>query len=341
VRWSNGPGMPTDKQFTGQTRLAEGYVGTLYDYVARTYDPVLGRFISADTIVPGAGNGQALNRYAYVGNSPLRYRDPTGHMQDDRDNGGNYFYAPPIPPPSPIGPFAYSMPTPSGGSSTVPFGGSQSPPGFDAFAPPPVIPTRVYQVWGQSTVYRTDTLGGALLSALDDQLWRVPSAIGFQLFGASVDASGGLGGSLAGNGTLWLNWRSGELGIIRGAGGSLGVAIGGDLQAGLGAANGASLSWGASSLGSIAGQSYQATLTGEAAAAFGVKGDVSLSVSYDADAALPAIDRVSGKNISTLGVGVNYLTLGAGASVAVLFSPPQWNSAEVSWKYCFDPQFCR
>gem|GEM_PF-6083879 len=33
---------------------------------ARLYDPVLGRFISADTIVPEPGNMQAFNRYAYV-----------------------------------------------------------------------------------------------------------------------------------------------------------------------------------------------------------------------------------------------------------------------------------
>ena len=87
VRWSSGAGMPTDKQFTSQIRLTEGYVGTLYDYVARAYDPVLGRFISADTIVPGAGNSQALNRYAYTLNSPLRNRDPSGHRScnDDGD----------------------------------------------------------------------------------------------------------------------------------------------------------------------------------------------------------------------------------------------------------------
>jgi len=35
--------------------------------------------MQADTIVPQPGNPQALNRYAYVLNSPLRYRDPTGH----------------------------------------------------------------------------------------------------------------------------------------------------------------------------------------------------------------------------------------------------------------------
>ncbi|MBC7227550.1 MAG: RHS repeat-associated core domain-containing protein, partial [Thermoflexales bacterium] len=51
----------------------------LYDYRARYYDPALGRFISADTIVPNPGNPQDLNRYAYVRNNPLRYTDPSGH----------------------------------------------------------------------------------------------------------------------------------------------------------------------------------------------------------------------------------------------------------------------
>jgi hypothetical protein len=40
----------------------------------------LGRFVSADTIVPGAANPQSLNRYAYVYNNPLRFSDPTGHI---------------------------------------------------------------------------------------------------------------------------------------------------------------------------------------------------------------------------------------------------------------------
>jgi len=40
---------------------------------------VLGRFLSADTIVPSPGNPQSLNRYAYVYNNPLRFADPSGH----------------------------------------------------------------------------------------------------------------------------------------------------------------------------------------------------------------------------------------------------------------------
>jgi len=79
VRWSSGAGMPTDLTFTGQRAGPPGYVGSLTDYVARFYSPALGRFISADTIVPGAGNGQAFNRYSYALNSPLVFLDPTGH----------------------------------------------------------------------------------------------------------------------------------------------------------------------------------------------------------------------------------------------------------------------
>ena len=48
-------------------------------YRARYYDPELGRFIQADSIVPSPGDPQALNRYAYARNNPVRYTDPSGH----------------------------------------------------------------------------------------------------------------------------------------------------------------------------------------------------------------------------------------------------------------------
>ncbi|MGC8787728.1 MAG: N-acetylmuramoyl-L-alanine amidase, partial [Anaerolineae bacterium] len=53
----------------------------LYFYNARWYDPALGRFAQPDTIVPGPGDPQSLNRYAYVHNNPLRFSDPTGHRE--------------------------------------------------------------------------------------------------------------------------------------------------------------------------------------------------------------------------------------------------------------------
>jgi RHS repeat-associated protein len=68
--------LQTDYQFTGQRKEGFG----LYDYRARFYDPSLGRFISADTIVPEPFKPQDWNRYAYVRNSPSNYIDPDGHV---------------------------------------------------------------------------------------------------------------------------------------------------------------------------------------------------------------------------------------------------------------------
>jgi len=87
TRYTSGT-TPTSRRFTGQRR--EGTIG-LYDYGARFYDPLLGRFLSADTVVPQLGNPQALNRYAYVLNNPLRYTDPTGHMIFEEDPDDPYF----------------------------------------------------------------------------------------------------------------------------------------------------------------------------------------------------------------------------------------------------------
>jgi RHS repeat-associated protein len=131
---------PTARRYTGQ--IEDAAIG-LYFYNARYYDGALGRFIQADSIVPGAASGsggsaatlgydsstrltpltvnlgefaaqvnaenrevlqfgaffqwdsktrqehnvpmgpanpQALNRYSYALNNPLRYVDPTGHF---------------------------------------------------------------------------------------------------------------------------------------------------------------------------------------------------------------------------------------------------------------------
>jgi len=66
----------TERAFTGQA--LDSRTGSMY-YRARWYDPRLGRFIQADTVVPEPGNPQDLNRYAYARNNPLRCADPTGH----------------------------------------------------------------------------------------------------------------------------------------------------------------------------------------------------------------------------------------------------------------------
>ncbi len=83
VRYSSGT-MPTDIGFTGQ----RGDSATGLDYYnARYYDPVVGLFISADTVLPGNGfDPWGLSRYAYVQGNPETLTYPTGRR-----------FAPPIP----------------------------------------------------------------------------------------------------------------------------------------------------------------------------------------------------------------------------------------------------
>lgn len=44
----------------------------------RHYDPILGRFLSEDTVAGDPLSPQTLNPYAYVANNPLSYNDPSG-----------------------------------------------------------------------------------------------------------------------------------------------------------------------------------------------------------------------------------------------------------------------
>ncbi len=65
----------TEHKFTGQIFDT----GTdLYFYNARYYDRVTRRFTQADTIVQSLGDPQALNRFSYVKNNPLKFIDPSG-----------------------------------------------------------------------------------------------------------------------------------------------------------------------------------------------------------------------------------------------------------------------
>ena len=75
----NAPGTGTSAYQYGSHEF-DHETGLIY-MKGRYYDPQLGRFISADPVVQGAGaHPQALNRYSYALNNPFAYTDPTGHF---------------------------------------------------------------------------------------------------------------------------------------------------------------------------------------------------------------------------------------------------------------------
>ena len=69
---SAGPSSTNAFQFTGRENDGTG----LYYYRARYYHPTFGRFISQDPLGFAAGD---TNFYAYVGNGPTNFSDPTGY----------------------------------------------------------------------------------------------------------------------------------------------------------------------------------------------------------------------------------------------------------------------
>jgi len=58
-------------RYTGQLMIPEAH---LYNYKARVYDPGLGRFLQTDPV----GYASDMDLYAYVGNDPVIWRDPSG-----------------------------------------------------------------------------------------------------------------------------------------------------------------------------------------------------------------------------------------------------------------------
>lgn len=99
---SGSPGTQNKYLFGGK-ELDESSLIRMGD---RFYDPMIGRFISPDTIIPDPADPQAWNRYSYVGNDPVNYIDPTGH-QKTGFNEKLYppgAYGPPTIPPEPTCP---------------------------------------------------------------------------------------------------------------------------------------------------------------------------------------------------------------------------------------------
>jgi RHS repeat-associated protein len=71
-----------DYTYTGQRSYTADF-GLMF-YNARWYDPALGRFAQADTIVPNAFISDSWDRFSYCLNNPIRYSDPTGNFTEDQ-----------------------------------------------------------------------------------------------------------------------------------------------------------------------------------------------------------------------------------------------------------------
>lgn len=74
--------------FTGQEQLTG--VGLVH-LNGRVYDPLIGRMMSADPVVPDPLDGQTWNRYSYVANNPLAFTDPSGYCFLGLCGLGNFF----------------------------------------------------------------------------------------------------------------------------------------------------------------------------------------------------------------------------------------------------------
>jgi RHS repeat-associated protein len=85
-RKANWSGIPTASELAQMAAITrDGFTGheqldnvELIHMNGRVYDPLLGRFISADPFVTRPHDGQGLNRYGYVLNNPLAFTDPSG-----------------------------------------------------------------------------------------------------------------------------------------------------------------------------------------------------------------------------------------------------------------------
>ncbi len=89
VHYASGTN-PTDYTYTGQYSHTADFGLMFYcEASLLAYDPSLGRFASADSIVPAGVQG--YDRYAYGLNNPSRYTDPSGHMAW-KGGGGNYTF---------------------------------------------------------------------------------------------------------------------------------------------------------------------------------------------------------------------------------------------------------
>ncbi|MDP2370057.1 RHS repeat domain-containing protein, partial [Rhodoferax sp.] len=173
-------GVRTDRGYTMHEHLDE--VGIIH-MNGRIYDPLIGRFMSADPYVQAPTNLKTFNRYSYVWNNPLKHYDPEGFNARDTVTG-SFINHPIDDAVSPADLFGDSGPSDGGGA-----GDSDAPPATATLQP--VVITAPKEV-----VLATVTIAG---TAATPTLGRVVIVgIGRFIMGGAIAACAASGPCLVG-----------------------------------------------------------------------------------------------------------------------------------------------
>jgi RHS repeat-associated protein len=204
--------------FTGHEMMDDGGIG-LINMNGRVYEPLLGRFMSADPHVQQPGNLQSLNRYSYTANNPVSLTDPSGYLFGININLGTV-----------VGAVAGAV---TGGDIGALAGG----------------------IFGSSNPYVQShagqiAAGEAVLAASVLTFGGVDAALGGGL-GAAVIAgatsgavAGGLSSTLSSGGFSWQDVEMGAVtGAISGGAGSLASGAGPAVQIAVGGLSGGTTNW--------------------------------------------------------------------------------------------------
>jgi RHS repeat-associated protein len=265
-------------------------LGGLVSMGARDYLPSLGRWLSADSIVPRSGDPQAFNRYGYARNNPLGRIDPTGHA--DCKTGG----CPKNVLPKVVINTQISIDTSIRASNKV-----VSPLPANAAAgewhapmslPEPYtvkLPTGDIQTSVGTTLYQADQVAYAVL----------PTGAGVTIGGGVSAGITPIAGQVSSNVAIACNWRSWECDTFSGyqfsAGPAVAEGVSGNFDAGFFG------TWGNSDLSGVAGPNNILSASAKVVPGIGGNGTVSWSQSVDEKTQTLAVDKNSGYRINTVG----------------------------------------
>jgi RHS repeat-associated protein len=214
-------GQNTERGYTEHEHLDEMDVIHMN---GRIYDPLIGRFMSADPFIQAPFNLKSFNRYSYVWNNPLSMWDPTGYgAYADSISGAGYGTSNGSHDPAGVGGVADGSGGQIGGNAGgegTPEQNSQHPPPPPAPAPaplpqpvqPPVVQLQTVQVCGGGQCLNVPPAAAAAAAAATAAALNIgykdispasqPAVTGKEL-GSGMQKGGtalAVGGAVTGNG---------------------------------------------------------------------------------------------------------------------------------------------